>query len=398
MSQAPSGARGGRRRQPRSLKQLQNEEADLHRGLYSKATVAVRESVIRQVKEFNGRLVEGTDFEGALPPIFMDCVDQHGTQISAARAARLFFTERQGLRQATLKAVQSHINSIYAAKCAGPPPWDDRHQSPEQPKTKRFIKKIIASAEKSTPHPPLDHEALSRVINFLRRGTQGSMKGKRPPISSFAMAACIAFLRGTGGRPQEAVMLQKKYVKENRLPNGRANGLNIFFPSVDKQGRRVKLKGKADALTRWKVMPERLDDGTPVSNILREFLDIAPAKGPVFRKVSGKASQPWTGRVWSTGTITEKLRDALRAEAVGLDWPEEVVQEYTAHSLRSTTATTMALGGVGSDVISAVLGHKRQSVAQDHYIQFSKEDLRRALRVTGTKSGGSTERRKGVRH
>ncbi len=67
-----------------------------------------------------------------------------------------------------------------------------------------------------------------------------------------------------------------------------------------------------------------------VSGILRNFLDIAPTTCPVFRKVSGK-KQPWTGRVWTTGTITESLQEALRAEAVGLGWPEEVVQEYTVH-------------------------------------------------------------------
>jgi hypothetical protein len=280
------------------LQQLQRDEEDLHSHLYAEATLAARASVRKQVVEFNTRLVEGTEFEGSIdiPPVFFDCVDSQGVQVSAARGPEprvcMFFTERAHLRQPTLLAVQSHINAIYAARCEGPPPWDVSCMSPEQPKTRRFIKKLIASADKPTPHPPLDHDTLCRVVTYLKRPSKGSIKSKQPPIASFAMAACIAIMRGTGCRPQEVAMLQKRFIKDNVDNRGRLNGLDIFFPKVNEKGKKVKLKGKSGALVRWKVMPEFLDDGLHVAGILRDFLDIAPDRGPVFRKVSGRKHAP----------------------------------------------------------------------------------------------------------
>ncbi len=76
------------------------------------------------------------------------------------------------------------------------------------------------------------------------------MKSKQPPISSFAMAACIAVMRGTGCRPQEVVMLQKRFIKDNIDHKGRRNGIDIFFPKVNEKGKKVKLKGRTGALIR----------------------------------------------------------------------------------------------------------------------------------------------------
>jgi hypothetical protein len=82
------------------MQQLQQDEEGLHRVtdtyLYAEATLAARASVRvrKQVIEFNMRLVEATGYECNLPPVFFDCVDSQGVRVSAARAARLFFTER----------------------------------------------------------------------------------------------------------------------------------------------------------------------------------------------------------------------------------------------------------------------------------------------------------------
>ena len=42
------------------------------------------------------------------------------------------------------------------------------------------------------------------------------------------MAACACILRGTGGRPQEAVLLRKSYIKPNITVHGERNGFNII--------------------------------------------------------------------------------------------------------------------------------------------------------------------------
>ncbi len=183
-------------------------------------------------------------------------------------------------------------------------------------------------------------------------------------------------------------MLRKSYVKENwiRLKNGRRwrNGLNIFFPATDDDKKDVSLKGKKDTLSRFKVMPELLDDGTHVSGVLWDFLQVAP-DGPVFQTTTKVGASQWSGKPWTAAIISQKLQEAMDDERLGLGWPWETIKEFTAHSLRSSAATSMARGGVPGALISAVLGHKTQTVTQDHYVQFTKEDMRRALSVTGTK-------------
>ncbi len=124
---------------------------------------------------------------------------------------------------------------------------------------------------------------------------------------------------------------------------------------------------------------------THVAGIVRNFLDFAPDEGPLFQTTTKVGDSQWSGRPMTPAILTEKLQKALADNRLGLGWPWETVKEYTAHSLRSSTATAMARGGVAEALVSAVLGHKTQTVTQDHYVQFTKEDMRRALAITGTK-------------
>jgi integrase len=68
-----------------------------------------------------------------------------------------------------------------------------------------------------------------------------------------------------------------------------------------------------------------------------------------------------------------------------LDWPEETVKMFSAHSFRATAATSMAAGGAQLPLVSTALNHKHTSVTLNHYVQFSKECIREGLALTGPK-------------
>ncbi len=375
-----------RRRRGRTKKESPEELAAqvevLSKSLYAKSTLSARENAKTQILEFNQRMMK--DCTGAEPAsIFVPYFNQGGHLTTAASSARSFFAARRELARSTLTALKSNIKAVYANECAGPTPWDHANTDPEAPMTRRFIDKLIREAPESDSHPPISHGTLKGLMRLWQREDVSHMLTNEPPISSFAMAACASFLRGTGGRPQEAVMLRKEYIKENILSTGVRDGLNIFFPEKHESGAKLTLKGRTEPLIRFKVMPEKLDCGLPVSAILWDFLAIAPSSGPLFQKTTKTGPSVWSGAPWSVGTITEKLRKGLMDRRMGLGWTEEVVAQYSAHCFRSTTSTSMSLGGVAPALVSSVLGHKTNSTAQEHYIQFSKEDVRRALAVTG---------------
>jgi integrase len=389
--------RGQRRRgqtRKETAKQLAETAQALGQELYAESTRKARAGAKRQVVEFNARMDPTNMAVRAKLPVFVDIKDEEGTCYTAAACARMFFTARRELKQSTLRSLKSHLNAIYEEGCFGLPPWDRAHASVEALATRRFINKLIKEAPASTQHPPLDQYTIRELIRFLKREDPADMQGEEPPLASFAMAAAVALMRGTACRPQEVIKLHKSYVRENWVRKGRGNkvrdGLNIFFPAVDDDDEEVSLKGKKDPMSRFKVMPEYLDDGTHVAGILWDFLQMAPddSAGPVFQTTTKKRipTFPWSGKSWTTGIISQHLQRALNHDKVGLGWPWETIKEFTAHSLRSSAATAMARGGVPGALISAVLGHKTQTVTQDHYVQFTKEDMRRALAITGTKT------------
>jgi hypothetical protein len=118
-------------------------------------------------------------------------------------------------------------------------------------------------------------------------------------VSSFAMAAAACFLRGTAGRPQDAVRLTFKYVVDRGH-----DGFDFFYPEVDPAtGGKFTRKGHGDADSRHVVMPESLDDGFNLAEIFRKYLTIAPKKGPLFQKVTSKGD--WSGTGWTASTITD---------------------------------------------------------------------------------------------
>ncbi len=77
-----------------SFDELAKAEAAQGTNLYAPRTVKARENAKRQVVEFHQRLY-GPDPRFAALPIFHDTVSPSGQLVSAARNARLFFTERE---------------------------------------------------------------------------------------------------------------------------------------------------------------------------------------------------------------------------------------------------------------------------------------------------------------
>ncbi len=158
------------------------------------------------------------------------------------------------------------------------------------------------------------------MIEVLIRAKADWKWSVQPPRASLEMAACARLMRGSGGRLQEVLKLYKSYIRPNFIaPGARVrDGFNAFFPQKDKKGQKISLKGKSDVRTRFKVVPERLVDGLHIVNIVQDFLAIAPNddEGPLFQTTT---SQGWSGRKWTHGDITKKLRDALRDPRMELD-------------------------------------------------------------------------------
>jgi hypothetical protein len=72
------------------------------------------------------------------------------------------------------------------------------------------------------------------------------------------MAACIAAMRGTASQVADlkkslcyrsaTSSASSKTILTASLSKGRLNGLDIFFPKVNEKGKKVRLKGKSEAL------------------------------------------------------------------------------------------------------------------------------------------------------
>jgi hypothetical protein len=361
---------------------LIDKELAVRYSMYAEGTQASRVSAKKKVTEFN-QLICGLPKSGGTEfPLFSPLQTASGRLLSAAQCARCFFTKWSHLKQSSLRALRSQITSVYAQMDAGFVPWDTKSGDREAPATKLVVDRIIALAEPPQSHEPLDHEVFRRAVEVLIRSEAKYKHSVQLCRASLAMAACMCIMRGSGGRPQEARLLFKSYLRPNYVAPGVRNGFNIFFPPKDNKGNKVSLKGKSDVRSRFKVIPERLEDGLHISNIIADFLSIAPNdhEGPLFQKVTNWG---WSGNGWTPGDITSKLRDVLRDPRMELDWPEETVRMFSAHSLRATAATSMAAGGAQLPLVSTALNHKSTGVTLNHYVQFSKECIRKGLALTG---------------
>jgi integrase len=187
-------------------------------------------------------------------------------------------------------------------------------------------------------------------------------------------------MRGTGARPCEVLKLRKSYFVPNNV-NGQRDGFDVFFPERDELGQPISFKGHDEAAARHKSLPEQLDDGFPLSQIIADYLLFAPPTGPLFQKCQGNGQ--WNGISWRPDDITSKMRDALRA--TNPHWPPGKEKEFSGHGFRVTTTTAMANGGVGAAVIAKAVNHNAARVTQETYIRPSHNDIRAALAVTGTR-------------
>jgi hypothetical protein len=241
--------------------------------LYAPRTVKARENAKRQVVEFHQRLY-GPDPRFAELPVFHDTISPSGQFVSAARNARLFFTERERLAQSTLANLKCQLSAVYAEYAQGLPPWSAADTRAEAVTTRRAVNRIAKIARKPEKKPSMGSVLLSSLLSFLGRDS----KNQVDMLASRAAQACIAFMRGTASRPEDAIMLERSFISENRPLGGPRNGLNIFYPEVGSGGNVITFKGKDSWHDRFKVMPEKLEDGTPVSDILWDFLEIAPRR------------------------------------------------------------------------------------------------------------------------
>jgi hypothetical protein len=235
--------------------------------LYAQSTTAGRESAKRKVTAFNQIMCGLPQTGGTEFPLFSPLCTASGrhAQLTAAQCARCFFTKWAHLKQSSLRSLRSQITSVYAQSDAGFVPWDTASGDREAPATKLVVDRIINTATPPQSHEPLDHEVFRRLVEVLIRSKEEYKKSKQVCRASLEMAACACIQRGAGSRPQEILMLYKSYLRPNFVAPGVRNGYNIFFPEKDRTGKKISLKGKSDARTRFKVIPERLADGLHIS-------------------------------------------------------------------------------------------------------------------------------------
>jgi hypothetical protein len=214
-------------------------EASQGVNLYAPRTVKARENAKRQVVEFHQRLY-GPDPRFAELPVFHDTVSPSGQFVSAARNARLFFTERENLAQSTIANLKCQLSAVYAEYVQGLPPWSAADTRAEAVTTRRLVNRIAKTARKPEKKPSMGSVILSGILSFLGRDS----KMRYEMLASRAAQACIAFMRGTACRPEDAIMLERSFISENRLMGGPRNGLNIFYPEVGSEGKSLPSKEK----------------------------------------------------------------------------------------------------------------------------------------------------------
>ena len=130
-------------------------------------------------------------------------------------------------------------------------------------------------------------------------------------------------------------------------------------------------------------MPEKLDDGLLIADVVQDYLAFAPMTGPLFQTVKSGVKGQWSGKGWTTGVITSKLRDALRDVRMGLDWKEQEISLYSAHSFRATAASSMSAGGAELALVASALNHAGTAVTFNRYVHYSKEKIRNGLSFSG---------------
>ncbi len=117
-------------------------------------------------------------------------------------------------------------------------------------KCDRTLRAIICAAALPTGTDPLDNDTFQKLVMHW-----GSSDNNR---ASLAMGALACFLRGTAGRCEDALRLERSHV----VDNGVGQGFDFVFPKLRADGTRNARKGDRNNLTL--IMPEFLDDGFPI--------------------------------------------------------------------------------------------------------------------------------------
>ena len=154
--------------------------------------------------------------------------------------------------------------------------------------------------------------------------------------------------------------------------------MDIQFPAG------TVLKGHREQAALRLTLPESLDDGTTegfaLAAPIRQFvLTICPPTSPIFQKVRG--DKTWNGEGWSTNDINEKMRKVIAIVRPQLT-EAEIKGRYTAHGLRVTSATTMAINGYTRGCIAKAHNRKTRDVNDDNYTQPGIGFTRRAKSST----------------
>ena len=302
--------------------------------------------------------------------------------VSEHTNARLFFSQFESLAQSTLTGYRWQIQQIYSHHNYGSVPWDVNSGHTESSFTHKFIDRLITKARSPQSHAALDHVLYVKLVQLWQQrfwsAVSVSRIGQFGPRSTLAMAAAACFLRGTAGRPQDLVRLRRKYIYD-RQPHG----LEFIYPESDPDtGKSFSRKGRTESAARTLLMPECLDDGMDIAQTFRSYMSLAPKSGPLFQKTTPTGS--WSGKGWSASTVTDKLRKALSEADLQLNWTQSQIKCYSAHSFRSTAATSMAGGKVPAEIIAKALHHKSSTVTAKSYIHPTASFIRSQLSVTGS--------------
>lgn len=149
----------------------------------------------------------------------------------------------------------------------------------------------------------------------------------------------LQFLRGTGCRPGEAIIVEARHVHPVRP-------IVVLSHEEHKTGRRT---GKARMLR----MP--IDVNTSVRALCEKY-----PKGPIFRNSRN-------GGGWKTGSIQRRFRQYRRKLGLG--------EDVTPYLIRHGAVTKMLDGGTATHLAAKIAGHSHSNMTQAVYYHPDEEKM-----------------------
>jgi hypothetical protein len=212
--------------------------------------------------------------------------------------------------------------------------------------------------------------------------------GKVVDVSHFMMAAAITLLMAGSCRFQDVRRAKFAFVRDYADPQVRAryggavSGIDICFPPFVPHAQLgvVRNRRKHNARDLVVRVPEFFACGFPPALVLRDFLQIAPRDGHLFRLSQVFARDRWVADkpdgCLSVSSFHKRLRAAIGK--VRPTWDPAFVERFSSHSFRGGAIVSMSAAGVPRTVVSRTVGHRSDTAVQS-YLNMSGELHRRAL-------------------